>query len=866
MGRPRRSQKATPASAAPVTIVRRPRGRSRPLGRWQQGCSAGRLPCRGIRRDRRDAWTIAPARAPASPGGTVAAPGAAGDDLGAPPASVTTTGAPLVSASTTTIPHGSGPSTATRRGRGPRTARACRCGAEPVDVGKLRRPGGEVDGELLLPGHGAPRHDEVQVGSSSLGARTRRAARRSPSRCRCARPLRRAEHCRGSRRRPGTARPAGGGTRPGRRSRRRPRRSRDRTGRRWPATCRRPRGNAERGNELHCGTRLHDDLAACQTCGLPVIAAAAHPYSECSEFECTTSMRRRRISRTRRPTATGHPRRIRPTRRRRGSSTDAPSGPMEAGAGGGELLRQRRATRQRDVAVELVGWRAAQHPHEQVIRSASLGDRLTESSRIMRAALNLEQFQPAPGGIGRYTAELARLLPASRRRTQTRSPWSVRRAIAARTSKPDCASSVSPASTPSCFLLHGRFSTTWHLLLPAPTGAFAPAAIRRRRARRRSRCRRSRDAARRDHARRRAAHLPRDVPRRGRRFHTQGLAAAGQARRPRDHRLAIGGGGAATYTAIPPERMRVVPNGVDLEIAGDAQVEATRRELGLDDAVRVLDREPRAAQERRAARRRARALGAAHRPSAPARARGPAGWLEDEAPCSRLRRLGDRPNPRPGRRSCVGRAVPRRRRVLRSRAARGPILVLEAMAQEMPVIAADIPALAGDRSGRRHPAVARRPGCGVAALDNLLHDEAELSRLGEGGACARSVTRGRRRQRRHGLYISRPSRHNHPDGTLQLAQDIGSKWIYWPGSATTSTRSARNSPSTSRSRSGPFSSASDRAPARLLAVRYRRLYPPVIGVTGAALHDPVDRAVRVPDPVDGLSARPRSSPRRATRC
>ena len=31
----------------------------------------------------------------------------------------------------------------------------------------------------------------------------------------------------------------------------------------------------------------------------------------------------------------------------------------------------------------------------------------------MRVALNLEQLlQPAPGGIGRYTAELARLLPA----------------------------------------------------------------------------------------------------------------------------------------------------------------------------------------------------------------------------------------------------------------------------------------------------------------------------------------------------------------------------------------------------------------------------------------------------------------------
>src|SRR5918995_6832928 len=36
----------------------------------------------------------------------------------------------------------------------------------------------------------------------------------------------------------------------------------------------------------------------------------------------------------------------------------------------------------------------------------------TESSRIMRVALNLEQLlQTPPGGVGRYTAELARLLP-----------------------------------------------------------------------------------------------------------------------------------------------------------------------------------------------------------------------------------------------------------------------------------------------------------------------------------------------------------------------------------------------------------------------------------------------------------------------
>ena len=174
----------------------------------------------------------------------------------------------------------------------------------------------------------------------------------------------------------------------------------------------------------------------------------------------------------------------------------------------------------------------------------------------MRAALNLEQLlQPAPGGIGRYTAELARLLPAFRRRTQTRSPWSrSSRAIAARTSKVDCASSVSPASTPSCSCSHGRFSTTRHLLrrprlgvrrLATPTSCTPSVAVPPKS-----------DAARRDRARRRAAHLPRDVPRRGRRFHTQGLAAAAKRADLVITVSAIGGGGVATYTAIPPERMR----------------------------------------------------------------------------------------------------------------------------------------------------------------------------------------------------------------------------------------------------------------------------------------------------------------------
>ena len=359
----------------------------------------------------------------------------------------------------------------------------------------------------------------------------------------------------------------------------------------------------------------------------------------------------------------------------------------------------------------------------------------------MRVALNLEQLlQPAPGGIGRYTAELARLLPtlpSTDADEITLVPFVARHRredIEARLREFGL-SGVDPVVLP---LARPLLYDAWHLLrrprlgrsrrlryadvvhapsVAVPPKSDTPLVVT------------AHDAA--------PLIYPETYPRRGRRFHTQGLAAA--AKRA-DLVITVSESAAdelSTYTAIPRERMRVVPNGVDLEIAGDAQVEATRRELGLDDAPYVFwigSLEPR---KNVGLLVDAFARWALHT-DLPHRLvlAGPAGWLEDEASVlAPARRLGDRV-----------RTLGRVGDPALSALYRGAELfafpshhegfgipVLEAMAQETPVIAADIPALREIAAGA---AVLRSPDdldAWVAALDNLLHDEAEMSRLGEAG-------------------------------------------------------------------------------------------------------------------------------------
>jgi glycosyltransferase involved in cell wall biosynthesis len=380
----------------------------------------------------------------------------------------------------------------------------------------------------------------------------------------------------------------------------------------------------------------------------------------------------------------------------------------------------------------------------------------------MRVALNLEQLlQPAPGGIGRYTAELARLLPtlpSTDGNEITLVPFVARHRredVEARLQEFGLAG-IDPVVLP---LPRPLLYDAWHLLrrprlgrsrrlryadvvhapsVAVPPKSNAPLVVT------------AHDAA--------PLMYPETYPRRGRRFHTQGLAAA--AKRA-DLVITVSESAAeelSTYTAIPRERMRVVPNGVDLDIATDAQVEATRREFGLDDAPYVFwigSLEPRknVGLLVDAFVRWALHTDLPHRLVLA----GPAGWLEDEASVlAPARRLGDRVR-------TLGRVGDPALGALY----RGADLfafpslhegfgipVLEAMAQETPVIAADIPALREIASGA---AVLRAPDdldAWVAALDNLLHDDAELSRLGNAGrARAQSYSWTRCAQETRAIYL-----------------------------------------------------------------------------------------------------------------
>jgi glycosyltransferase involved in cell wall biosynthesis len=362
----------------------------------------------------------------------------------------------------------------------------------------------------------------------------------------------------------------------------------------------------------------------------------------------------------------------------------------------------------------------------------------------MRVAFNVEQllYEP-PGGVGRYTAKLARLLPT------LADPFGDGEHI-------ELAPFVALHRRREVHEALGRFGleTLEPVAIPLPRPVLydlwhllgAPSVQRASRGLRRvdlihapSLAVPPRGSARLVVTAHDAAPLlfPSAYPRRGRWFHARGLEAA--ARRA-DLVITVSHAAAAelaAHTRIEPERLRVVPNGVDLEVATDDQIARARTELGIGDGSYVLwlgSFEP---------RKNVRLLVDAfsrlvERSDLPHRLvlAGPAGWLgERSAVLGPAGALGDR--------VCFTGPVAYD---LLAGLYRGADLfafpsvhegfglpVLEAMSQGTAVLCADIPALrevGGDAVRLLPPRDADR---WAGALERLLTDDAERGQLAAAG-------------------------------------------------------------------------------------------------------------------------------------
>jgi glycosyltransferase involved in cell wall biosynthesis len=350
----------------------------------------------------------------------------------------------------------------------------------------------------------------------------------------------------------------------------------------------------------------------------------------------------------------------------------------------------------------------------------------------MRVALNLEQLlQTPPGGVGRYTAELARLLPGFGGGDPGGAVELV--PFVARHRAADVRAALDAFGLddldPVAFALpRPLLYDAWHVVgapglrsvarrrgavdvVHAPSVAVPP----------RGRYRlvvTVHDAA--------PLLFPETYPRRGRWFHRRGIAAA--ARRA-DLVITVSHAAAAEleeHTDIPGERVRVVPNGVDLGEASDEDVAAARAAFGLGDRPYVLwlgSLEPRknVGVLVEAFARWAATSDVPHQLVLA----GPAGWVEDrDAVLAPARRLGDRVR-------TIGRVGDDHLRgvyrgadvfALPSRHEGFGIPVLEAMAQGTPVIASDIAALREVAGDTARLVAADDADAWAGALDDLLRD------------------------------------------------------------------------------------------------------------------------------------------------
>ena len=350
----------------------------------------------------------------------------------------------------------------------------------------------------------------------------------------------------------------------------------------------------------------------------------------------------------------------------------------------------------------------------------------------MRVALNLEQLlQTPPGGVGRYTAELARLLPG----LGDGDPGDTVELVpfVARHRDGDVRAALSAFGLQSLdpvvlSLPRPVLYDAWHVV-----GAPGLRGVARRRGRLdvvhapsvavppRGRYRlvvTVHDAA--------PLLFPETYPRRGRWFHRRGIAAA--ARRA-DLVITVSQAAAeeiVAHTDVPAERLRVVPNGVDLTEASDEDVVAARAAFELGDRPYVLwlgSLEPRknVGMLVEAFARWAATSDVPHQLVLA----GPTGWVVDrDAVLAPARRLGDRVR-------TIGRVGDDHLRglyrgadvfVLPSRHEGFGIPVLEAMAQGTPVIASGIAALREVAGDAARLVTGDDPDAWAGALDELMHD------------------------------------------------------------------------------------------------------------------------------------------------
>lgn len=359
----------------------------------------------------------------------------------------------------------------------------------------------------------------------------------------------------------------------------------------------------------------------------------------------------------------------------------------------------------------------------------------------MRVALNIEQLlHRPPGGIGRYTAELMRLLPEPdhgdgpieiapfvarhRRRliTTALGAFGLPDAEVVRLwlPRPVLYDTWNMFGLPPLGLLHPtlRGIDLVHapsLAVPPRSGVPLIVTVH--------------DSA--------AIQFPETTTRRGHRFHSRGSAAAAQRADVVIAPTHAAADDIVEHTPIPRDRIRVVPHGVVQHSVGEGVVEATRSTLGLGHEPYVLwvgTLEP---------RKNLRVLVEAFHAVVEAEDLphrlvlvGPSGWLDEAAavaePASAL-----------GERVQLTGPVRADRLVALYRGAdllAFPSLhegfglpVLEAMAQSTAVLCSDIPVLrevAGD-AARFVPA--REPDAWSDALVSLLRDDALRARLAELG-------------------------------------------------------------------------------------------------------------------------------------